>query len=77
MEVFLLKKLVDARGLSCPLPVLKTKEAIEKGGEEIEVLVDNNTALENVTRLAQSRGFKVTTNKNTDGEWQILIKRGE
>ena len=53
------------------------EEAIEKGGEEIEVLVDNNTALENVTRLAQSRGFKVATNKCPDGEWQILINRGE
>ncbi|HHY40837.1 MAG TPA: preprotein translocase subunit TatB [Syntrophaceticus sp.] len=70
-----MKKLVDARGLSCPLPVLKTKEAIDKGEQEIEVLVDNNTALENVTRLAQSKGFKVTTSKSTDGDWQILINR--
>ena len=75
MEVFL-EKVVD-RGLSCPLPVLKTKEAIDKGEQEIEVLVDNNTALENVTRLAHSRGFKVATNKCPDGEWQILINRGE
>jgi len=40
-------------------------------------LVDNNTALENVTRLAQSKGFKVTPQKNKDGDWQILINRGE
>jgi len=72
-----LKKVIDARGLSCPLPVLKTKEAIEKGEDEIEVLVDNNTALENVTRLAQKMGFKVTTQKNTDGDWHILINHGE
>lgn len=70
-----MKKVVDARGLSCPLPVLKTKAAIEKGELEIEVLVDNNTALENVTRLAQSRGLKVETNKNLNGEWEILISQ--
>lgn len=70
-----MNNVVDARGLSCPLPVLKTKEAIEKGDEKIEVLVDNNTALENVTRLAKSKGFAVETKKSVDGDWQIFISR--
>lgn len=70
-----MSNVVDARGLSCPLPVIKTKAAIEKYDEEIEVLVDNNTALENVTRLAKNKGFEVETKKNTDGEWQIFIHK--
>ena len=46
---------VDVRGLSCPIPVVKTKEAIEKNpGSEISVLVDAEVAKENVTRLAES-----------------------
>jgi tRNA 2-thiouridine synthesizing protein A len=70
-----LNNVVDARGLSCPLPVLKAKEAIEKGDEKIEVLVDNNTALENVTRLAKSKGFAVVHQKSVEGDWQIFISR--
>lgn len=70
-----MSNIVDARGLSCPLPVLKTKEAIEKGDEKIEVLVDNNTALENITRIAENKGFTVKSQQNADGDWQILISR--
>lgn len=70
-----MNNVVDTRGLSCPLPVLKAKEAIEKGVEKIEVLVDNNTALENVTRLAKNKGFTVKTQKSVDGDWQIFISR--
>lgn len=69
-----MNNVVDARGLSCPLPVLKTKAAIEKGDQEIEVLVDNKTALENVTRLAKSRGFVVETEENIRGEWQLSLR---
>jgi TusA-related sulfurtransferase len=70
-----LSDVVDARGLSCPLPVLKAKEAIEKGEEKIEVLVDNNTALENITRMAENKGFTVESQQNADGDWQIFISR--
>ncbi|MCX7703007.1 MAG: sulfurtransferase TusA family protein, partial [Planctomycetota bacterium] len=42
-------KLIDARGLPCPKPVILTKEAIEEssGGEVIRVLVDNAAARDN------------------------------
>lgn len=70
-----MNNVVDARGLSCPLPVLKAKEAIEKGDEKIEVLVDNNTALENITRMAESKGFIVESQQNDDGDCQIFISR--
>lgn len=49
---------VDARGLNCPQPVILTKRAMdENSGEEIVTLVDNQTALENVSKLAASQGY--------------------
>lgn len=47
------RKVIDARGLACPEPVVLAKKAIEEGGFEIlEVLVDNDSARENVLRYA-------------------------
>ena len=39
---------LDARGLECPLPVVKTKELFKESSEAVEVLVDNETAVENL-----------------------------
>ena len=50
-------ELVDARGLTCPAPVVKTRDAVKSGATEIEVLVDNATARDNVSRFAASQGF--------------------
>jgi len=51
---------VDARGLSCPQPVIMTLDEIQQGSEkEIIVLVDTDTSRENVIRAAESRGCKV------------------
>lgn len=53
-------KTVDARGLSCPEPVIMTKNALALGEKEYEILVDNVTARENVTRFATHQGYQVT-----------------
>ena len=53
---------VDVRGLSCPIPVVKTKETIEENPKEkIVVVVDSAVSRENVARLAQSKGYSVET----------------
>lgn len=54
-------KTVDARGLSCPEPVIKTRQALgqHKSGT-VQVLVDNQTAKENVIRTAESMGWNVS-----------------
>ena len=54
-------KILDLAGLACPLPVIRTKEALE-GGETAEfiVVVDNEAARDNVSRFAQSRGCTVS-----------------
>jgi len=55
-----LDKTVDARGLLCPEPVLLTKKAIDSMQSGIvRVVVDNNAARENVTRLAENKGWRV------------------
>ena len=53
-------KTVDARGLSCPQPVLMTKNALASKENSYEVLVDNSTAKENVTRFATNSGYKLS-----------------
>lgn len=66
---------VDARGLSCPMPVIKTKNAIEgmKSGSVV-VIVDNGTARDNVTRLAKSKGFNIALDKKGDDIYLTLTK---
>lgn len=65
---------VDARGLSCPIPVVRTKKAIEENpSAEICVLVDTEVARENVSRLAASRGREVTAETSDDG-YRLLLK---
>ena len=52
--------MIDARGQSCPMPVVMTQKAIQKGSPaSLEVLVDAQVAVENVTRYAQSQGYRV------------------
>ncbi len=51
-------KRIDARGLSCPQPVVLVDKAIATGSTDLEILVDNEVAKENVSRLAARRGLK-------------------
>lgn len=51
---------VDARGLSCPQPVIMTLNAVKKGfGKNLEIIVDTLTSMENVSRAIQSKGLKI------------------
>lgn len=52
-------KTVDARGLSCPEPVIMTKNALASGDREYKIMVDNVTSKENVTRFATHQGYQV------------------
>lgn len=68
---------VDARGLSCPQPVIMTLDEIKKGKDkEIIVLVDTDTSRENVSRAAESQGFRVN-DVTPEGEgYRITIAKG-
>ena len=56
---------VNAIGDACPLPVIKTKKALDAltGPELVEVLVDNEVAVENLKKLAKSRGLEAASEK--------------
>ena len=57
--------MVDARGLSCPMPVVMVQKEIKKNAPNtLEVLVDNPCSVENVTRFARSSGYQVTSEKD-------------
>jgi len=59
---------VDVRGFSCPIPVVETKKAIEKNPKEkVTVLVESTVSKENVSRLAQSKGYSVEIESFEDG----------
>lgn len=51
-------KVIDARGLSCPQPVFLTRKAMEES-EELEVIVSDETAKSNITRIAEKSGWDV------------------
>ena len=68
---------LDARGLSCPQPVLMTLnkiKALDQG--EIEILVDTDTSKENVSRAAESQGWEVSEVSESDTGYRVLIKKG-
>jgi len=66
---------VDARGLSCPVPVVKTKQAMESNpSDEITVLIDSNVAKENVTRLAESKKYSIEVETTAKEEYKLLLK---
>ena len=68
--------IVDARGLSCPQPVLMTLDEIKKVAKgEIEILVDTDTSKENVSRVAESRQWQVREIQEEGEGYRIKIKK--
>ena len=69
---------VDARGDACPLPVVKAKKAISelKGAGEVEVLVDNEIAVQNLTKMAQQKGYQYSVEKLAEQEYRVLFTVG-
>jgi len=67
---------VDARGFSCPQPVLMTLSKMrEMGTGEIEVLVDNEVSRENVSRAAEGQGWKVDAVMKEAEEYRMLLRK--
>lgn len=66
--------IVDARGLSCPQPVILAQKAVAQGVFPVEVTVDTVTARENVRRMAEKIGCKVDINQQGD-EFKLVITK--
>ncbi len=66
--------MVDARGYSCPMPVIMVQKAVKKENGDLEVLVDNQCAVDNVTRFAENQGYTVTV-ETAGSDFRLLLKK--
>lgn len=73
-----MKKELDARGHACPKPVIMTKKELDNMDKGIVVtIVDNQVAVENVSKLASSLGYEFEVDKKKEDEYHIKIVKGE
>ena len=70
-----MEKIIDCKGMACPLPVVNAKKAAEElnSGDVLTVLVDNEIAVQNLTRFAEHKGFGVSAEKKTDKEYAVIM----
>lgn len=67
---------VDAMGDACPIPVIKTKKALAElnGSGELEVFVDNEIAVQNVSKMAANAGGDVASEQISEGKYRVAIR---
>ncbi len=70
---------LDERGKQCPLPVIEAKKALEQcgPGDVVEVLVDNEIAVQNLKKLAVHKNLEASGEKLSDREFVVRIRAGE
>lgn len=70
---------LDERGKQCPLPVIEAKKALEASasGEKVEVVVDNEIAVQNLSKMADHKGLAVCSKKTGEREFLVTITAGE
>lgn len=70
---------VNGMGKNCPIPLIETKKAVKAltSPDTVEVMVDNNMAVKNITRFATDSGYKITTDKISDKEYKLTIEVAE
>ena len=66
--------MLDARGLSYPEPVIMIQQAIRSNEKSYEIMVDNRTSVENITRFGEHQGFKVTVSEN-GGDYTLKLTK--
>ena len=69
------KNVLDMRGVACPGPVIEAKKALENmEKKELEVLVDNQAAVQNLTRLGSYMGLEIKTEQRGEKEFSVLFQ---
>ncbi len=68
---------VDARGLQCPMPVIKTAQAIGKidSGQTLELIASDKGALSDIPAWADDMGHKVTEQFEDSGEYHFILEK--
>ena len=64
-------EILDARSLACPEPVIMVQQAIKKSND-FEIVVDNNIAVQNITRFCNNKGFSIDK-KEENGDFKLHI----
>jgi len=71
-----IEEIVDARGLSCPQPAMLARQALQKLSRgTLEVIVDNSTARENVSRIAKNLGWEIDIDERSEDDVHLLMKK--
>jgi selenium metabolism protein YedF len=68
-------EVIDCRGLACPQPVIRTRKALAES-DQVTTIVDNETAVGNVSRMAQKEGYSTEVEKKEDGIFLHLARTG-
>ena len=70
-----MENIIDCKGMACPQPVVNAKKAAERlnSGDVLTVLVDNEIAVQNLTRFAEHKGFGVSAEKKADREYAVIM----
>ena len=70
-----MEKIIDCNGMACPLPVVNAKKAAEamNPGDVLTVLVDNEIAVQNLSRFAEHKGFGVSAQKKGEKEYAVVM----
>ena len=70
-----MEKIIDCKGMACPLPVVNAKKAAEEltNGDRLIVLVDNEIAVQNLTRFGEHKGFTVSAEKKAKQEYTVTM----
>ena len=70
-----MEKIIDCNGMACPLPVVNAKKAAEglNPGDVLTVQVDNEIAVQNLTRFAEHKGFAVSAEKKAQKEYAVTM----
>ena len=71
-----MEKIIDCKGMNCPLPVVNAKKATEElnAGDVLTVLVDNEIAVQNLTRFGEHKGFTVSAEKKGDKAFDVIMQ---
>ena len=70
---------INAMGDTCPIPVVKTKNAIKDmgGAGQVEILVDNEIAVQNLTKMAVQKNYGVISEKLEEQKYRVVMTIGD
>ena len=71
-----MERIIDCKGLNCPLPVVNAKKAAEEmsAGDVLTVLVDNEIAVQNLLRFAAGKGYGASSGKKAEKEYAVTLQ---